>query len=404
MNLFDYFGDINVFGAAPDARAQSLLDAKLITPEAIEAANKRSIGTGIMTGLASYFAQPKNQNYGSVVPYLGKAYLNANKAAQAPFQGIADKYLMDTKIAENQRVLGQRNMTNETFAKLAEANPDLKQYLNMNVDFKNKIIQEMYTQSQAKPTIKGIKGSDDIVSISPDGLDVKVIRKGIPDDDGIKITNDRDAIANTYKGQINSETNTPYGNNVLFADLSRTDQVKVLEKTKLNEIDIAVQTEIAKDKSPSGLYRNAVEMGKRYTQDIKDGAFNEFETNFQKIEASLAQGTPISDVAAATQIMKLLDPGSVVRESELRVAMEANSLDDRIANWYARAIEGKILTPEQRKEFGALAKEFNDVSRKARKKIDLNYMRVADKHNLDKDLVLGIGKVPTYNPESGVIE
>ena len=56
MNLFDYFGDMNVFGAAPDARAQSLLDAKLITPEAIEAANKRSLGTGIMTGLASYFA------------------------------------------------------------------------------------------------------------------------------------------------------------------------------------------------------------------------------------------------------------------------------------------------------------------------------------------------------------
>ena len=118
----------------------------------------------------------------------------------------------------------------------------------------------------------------------------------------------------------------------------------------------------------------------------------------------MAQGTPISDVAAATQIMKLLDPGSVVRESELRVAMEANSLDDRIANWYARAIEGKILTPEQRKEFGALAKEFNDVSRKARKKIDQRYMRVADKYNLDKELILGVGKVPTYNPKSGVIE
>ena len=105
MNLFDYFGDMNVFGAAPDARAQSLLDAKLITPEAIKAANKRSIGTGIMTGLASYFAQPKTGNYGSALPYIGKAYLNANKAAQAPFQGIADKYLMDTKIEENKKAL-----------------------------------------------------------------------------------------------------------------------------------------------------------------------------------------------------------------------------------------------------------------------------------------------------------
>lgn len=100
MNLFDYFGDMNVFGAAPDARAQSLLDAKLITPEAIEAANKRSIGTGILTGLASYLAQPKTGNYGSALPYIGKAYLNANQAAQVPFQGIADKYLMDEKLKD----------------------------------------------------------------------------------------------------------------------------------------------------------------------------------------------------------------------------------------------------------------------------------------------------------------
>ena len=177
--LLDYFGDLNVFGAGPDATTQSLLDAKLITPEAIKSANKRSIGTGLMTGIASYLAQPKNQNYGSVVPYLGKAYLNANKAAQSPFQGMTDKYLMDTKIAENQRVLKTRNMTNETFAKLAETNPDLKQYLNMNVDFKNKIIQEMYTQSQAKPTYNAYKSDEDVYKEMPDGTEV-LVRKGIP--------------------------------------------------------------------------------------------------------------------------------------------------------------------------------------------------------------------------------
>jgi hypothetical protein len=125
MNLFDYFEGINAFGAGPDARAQSLLDAKLINREAIEAADKRSIGTGIMTGIASYFAQPKNQNYGSVVPYLGKAYLNANQAAQAPFQGIADKYLMDLKIAENQRVLGERTKTQGVIDRMILQDPSL---------------------------------------------------------------------------------------------------------------------------------------------------------------------------------------------------------------------------------------------------------------------------------------
>ena len=124
MNLFDYFGDMNVFGAAPDARAQSLLDAKLITPEAIEAANKRSIGTGIMTGLASYFAQPKTGNYGSALPYIGKAYLNANQAAQAPFQGIADKYMMDEKLKDKKR---NQDLIDELLLDPSIANDPLKQ-------------------------------------------------------------------------------------------------------------------------------------------------------------------------------------------------------------------------------------------------------------------------------------
>ena len=149
--LLDYFGDLNVFGAGPDARAQSLLDAKLITPEAMESANKRSIGTGLMTGIASYLAQPKNQNYGSVVPYLGKAYLNANQAAQAPFQGIADKYLMDTKIAENQRVLGQRDKIQTVIDEMITKDPNLA-YLKDAPDDQKLAAVEAYTKQQLTPT------------------------------------------------------------------------------------------------------------------------------------------------------------------------------------------------------------------------------------------------------------
>jgi len=107
-NLFNIFEGMNAFGAGPGARTRSLLDSNLITQDAIDKANRQSIGTGIVTGLASYLAQPKNKGYGSAVPYLAQSYLQANKAAQAPFQGVADKYLMDTQIAEQQRVLGQQ--------------------------------------------------------------------------------------------------------------------------------------------------------------------------------------------------------------------------------------------------------------------------------------------------------
>ena len=90
-----------MFGVAPNAQVQSLLDNKLIDQSVIDKANRQSIGTGLVTGLASYLAQPKNLNAGEATPYIAKAFLNANKAAQAPFANIPQGYEMDTRIAEN---------------------------------------------------------------------------------------------------------------------------------------------------------------------------------------------------------------------------------------------------------------------------------------------------------------
>ena len=61
-----------------DRRTIVFYKNKLIGKEAIERAKKQSIGSGLITGLASYLAQPKNQGYGDSTPYLAKAFLNAN--------------------------------------------------------------------------------------------------------------------------------------------------------------------------------------------------------------------------------------------------------------------------------------------------------------------------------------
>ena len=60
--------------------------------------------------------------------------------------------------------------------------------------------------------------------------------------------------------------------------------------------------------------------------------------------------------------MKLLDPGSVVRESELGMAMAASGLMDRIANYAQMTLNGTKLTPTQRKDFQDLADKLHDAS------------------------------------------
>ena len=125
MNLFDYFGNMNMFGAAPNAQVQSLLDNKLINQSTLDKANRQSIGTGLITGLASYLAQPKNEGYGDATPYIAKAFLNANKAAQTPFENIPQGYAMNTQIAEDKLKL-QNQQKNEALKQELLNDPRVK--------------------------------------------------------------------------------------------------------------------------------------------------------------------------------------------------------------------------------------------------------------------------------------
>lgn len=93
----------NIFGAGPSGSVKSLLDAELINREAVEKAQKRSMSRGLLTGLASYLAQPKNQDYGSAVPYIAKGYLQGMEAAQSPYDSLESDAIMKEKLQEMKR-------------------------------------------------------------------------------------------------------------------------------------------------------------------------------------------------------------------------------------------------------------------------------------------------------------
>jgi hypothetical protein len=85
--------------------------------------------------------------------------------------------------------------------------------------------------------------------------------------------------------------------------------------------------------------------------------YSDMKSSFGQVVSSLSQGTPIGDVAGATKVMKLLDPGSVVRETELGIAMAAAGRMDRLNNYFNNMMTGQKLTPTQREDFKALSNE-----------------------------------------------
>ena len=104
-------------------------------------------------------------------------------------------------------------------------------------------------------------------------------------------------------------------------------------------------------------FENEMKLAGAFKQEPIYKDFSDMKSAFGQVVSSLSQGTPIGDVAGATKVMKLLDPGSVVRESELGIAMAASGRMDRLNNYFSNMMTGQKLTPTQREDFKALSNE-----------------------------------------------
>jgi hypothetical protein len=104
-------------------------------------------------------------------------------------------------------------------------------------------------------------------------------------------------------------------------------------------------------------FENEMKLGGAFKNEPIYKDFNDMKSAYSQVVSSLKQGTPIGDVAGATKVKKLLDPGSVVRESELGIAMAAGGRMDRLQNYFDNWMSGQTLTPTMRDDFQKLSNE-----------------------------------------------
>lgn len=118
-------------------------------------------------------------------------------------------------------------------------------------------------------------------------------------------------------------------------------------------------------------------------------AHQEVQSAYSQIQQSLKMASPVGDLAGATKIMKLLDPGSVVRESELGMAMAASGAMDRLTNYATNVVNGTKLTPTQRVDFQKLADALYMESGKQYNSKRGEYQGIAERNGLSVPDVLG---------------
>jgi hypothetical protein len=90
---------------------------------------------------------------------------------------------------------------------------------------------------------------------------------------------------------------------------------------------------------------------KEYSDQTK--GYQEVKSAYGRVLAS--QETAAGDLALIFNYMKMLDPGSVVREGEFATAQNATGVPERIQNLYNNLVKGERLNPDQRKMFAKQA-------------------------------------------------
>ena len=114
-NTGGLFDGMNIFGA----RQPEYLGG-LLSPEELQKVQNQAMLQGVLGTAATYLAQPKNQGYGSALPYLGKAYLGGMQASQGAYDTATQNLLTKAKLAELAREAETAKLSREAQQELLQ--------------------------------------------------------------------------------------------------------------------------------------------------------------------------------------------------------------------------------------------------------------------------------------------
>jgi hypothetical protein len=143
--------------------------------------------------------------------------------------------------------------------------------------------------------------------------------------------------------------------------------------------------------------------GKLRAEYIKSsGEFVKVRDAFGRIKASADDPSAAGDLSLIFNYMKVLDPGSTVREGEFANAQNAGSVPDRVYNVFNKVLSGERLAPEQRKDFLDRSNKLYGTAERINGQLKNEYTRLAKRNDLDPEDVIveyNIGAEPQASPD-----
>ena len=403
------FEGMNIFGARPSEALTGIL-----TTEQQDKLRNQSILQGLLGAGATYLATPKNLNAGSALPYLGKAFLGGMQSSQNVYdQALAGK-VKQLELEQGAKKLELEGLTplEKLMRKkeiLEKANPNDPQVAILNqaiakesggfagfgAGVEGSSLNILARGSQNTPEAEALRKTAQYALAYREATSPKTIMQETMDANGnvytVPVKINQSALPSNILQPIYGEESVTTQPADMTQPQITTKPGQVTQPTQPTQPSASTTTSpnIKKfGQTKQDIFKQEQDTRKDYmaTPEVKN--FGEVRSAYNMIDVGLKEKSPAGDLTAATKFMKLLDPTSVVRETELILAMEATGVVDRAKNYFKRLESGEKLTPSQREDFRNVARQLYKAAESVKLKYDNQYIEIAKSNNLDPSKIV----------------
>ena len=143
-----------------------------------------------------------------------------------------------------------------------------------------------------------------------------------------------------------------------------------------------VATELEK---PGEQRKGETDLRKEFVGNAEVKDFGKQASAFGRVIASAENPSAAGDLALIFNYMKVLDPGSTVREGEFATAQNAAGVPGRVISLYNNLIKGERLNPEQRGDFVSRSRMLFQQAERGFQGIRDQYKSIAQDYGFDLD-------------------
>lgn len=151
--------------------------------------------------------------------------------------------------------------------------------------------------------------------------------------------------------------------------------------------------------SPAAAFKDEQSMRKEVSDQIKQD--RSIIGMYSNVQNAARNPSAAGDLSMIFAFMKMLDPGSVVREQEFANAQNAAGIPDQVRNAYNRALQGQRLNPAQRADFLAQAAKLQEAAQGRITNTAQLYQGIAEQYGFDAERSTGMPDFRSVNAGAG---